>query len=44
MMGFSTAITNSDYYLIYKSDLDYLRSDAAMLNLERARTHLQCQP
>ena len=26
----------SDYYLIYKSDLDYLRSDAAMLNLERA--------
>ena len=27
---------NNDYHLIYKPDIDYLRSDAAMLNLERA--------
>ncbi len=26
----------TDYYLIYKPDLDYLRSNAAILNLERA--------
>ena len=26
----------NDYYLIYKSDLEYLRSNAAILNLERA--------
>ena len=26
----------SDYYLIYKPDLEYLRSNAAILNLERA--------
>ena len=26
----------NDYYLIYKPDLEYLRSDAAILNLERA--------
>ena len=26
----------NDYYLIYKSDLEYLRSDVAILNLERA--------
>ena len=27
----------TDYYLLYEPDLDYLRSNAAMLNLERAR-------
>ncbi len=27
----------TDYYLLYKPVLDYLQSDAAMLNLERAR-------
>ena len=26
----------NDYYLLYKPDLEYLRSDAAVLNLERA--------
>ena len=26
----------NDYYLLYKPDLEYLRSDAAILNLERA--------
>lgn len=26
----------NDYYLIYKPDLEYLRSNAAILNLERA--------
>ena len=26
----------NDYYLLYEPDLDYLRSDAAILNLERA--------
>ncbi len=26
----------NDYYLIYKPDLEYLRSDAAVLNIERA--------
>ena len=27
---------NNDYYLLYKPDLDYLRSDDAIFNLERA--------
>ena len=27
----------NDYYLLYKPDLEYLRSDAAILNLERAK-------
>ena len=28
----------NDYYLLYKSDLEYLRSNAAILNLERAES------
>ena len=29
----------NDYYLIYKPNLEWLRSNAAILNLERRRTH-----
>ena len=33
----------NDYYLIYKPNLEYLRSNAAILNLERAERIMQCQ-
>ena len=34
--GFFYSDDENDYYLLYKPDLDYLRSDDAVLNLERA--------
>ena len=34
--GFFHSDDKNDYYLIYKPDLEYLRSNAAILNLERA--------
>ena len=34
--GFFHSDDTNDYYLLYKPDLEYLRSDAAILNLERA--------
>ena len=35
--GLFHSIDKIDYYLLYKSDLEYLRSNEAMLNLERAK-------
>ena len=35
--GFFYASATLNYYLLYKPDLEYLRSDAAVLNEERAR-------
>ena len=35
-MDFFTATVKTTYYLLYEPDLEWLRSNAAILNLERA--------